>query len=26
MICDMKTESEITVDGDLLYKDGQFQI
>ena len=26
MICDMKTESEITVDADLLYKDGQFQI
>ncbi len=26
MICDMKTESEITVDGDLLYKDGQFKI
>jgi hypothetical protein len=26
MICDMRTESEITVDGDLVYKDGQFQI
>ncbi len=26
MICDMRTDSEITVDGDLLYKDGQFVI
>lgn len=26
MICDMKTDSEITVDGELFYKDGQFQI
>ena len=26
MISDIRTESEITVDGDLLYKDGQFQI
>lgn len=24
MICDMRHESEIVVDGDLLYKDGQF--
>ncbi len=24
MICDMRTDSEITVDGDLFYKDGQF--
>lgn len=26
MICDMKTESEIFVDGELFYKDGQFVI
>src|SRR5262249_35719587 len=26
MICDMRTDSEITVDGDLLYKNGQFTI
>lgn len=25
-ICDMRTDSEITVDGELFYKDGQFQI
>ena len=25
-ICDMRTESEILVDGELFYKDGQFQI
>ena len=25
-ICDVRTDSEIRVDGDLLYKDGQFQI
>jgi len=24
MICDMRTDAEITVDGDLLYKNGQF--
>ena len=24
MICDMRTDSEITVDGDLFYKNGQF--
>jgi len=24
MICDLRTDSEITVDGDLLYKNGQF--
>ena len=24
MICDMRTDSEITVDGELLYKNGQF--
>jgi aminopeptidase len=24
MICDMRTDSEIVVDGDLFYKDGQF--
>jgi aminopeptidase len=26
MICDMRTDSEIVVDGDLLYKNGQFVI
>ena len=26
MICDMRKDSEIRVDGDLFYKDGQFQI
>ena len=26
MICDMQNESEITVDGELLYKNGQFTI
>lgn len=26
MICDLRTDSEIRVDGELLYKDGQFQI
>jgi aminopeptidase len=26
MICDIRTDSEIRVDGELLYKDGQFQI
>ncbi|HKY78370.1 MAG TPA: aminopeptidase [Anaerolineales bacterium] len=26
MICDMRTDSEIRVDGDLFYKDGQFQV
>ena len=26
MISNIKSESEITVDGDSLYKDGQFQI
>ena len=26
MICDMKTDSEILVDGELFYKDGQFVI
>jgi aminopeptidase len=25
-ICDVRTDSEIRVDGELLYKDGQFQI
>jgi hypothetical protein len=24
MICDMRTDSEILVDGELFYKDGQF--
>ncbi|MDA1329885.1 MAG: aminopeptidase [Chloroflexi bacterium] len=26
MICDMRTDSEIRVDGDLFYKDGKFQV
>jgi aminopeptidase len=26
MICDMRKDSEIRVDGDLFYKDGQFQV
>ncbi len=26
MVCDMRQESHITVDGQLFYKDGQFQI
>ena len=26
MICDIREDSEIRVDGDLLYKDGKFQI
>ena len=26
MLCDMRTDSEILVDGELFYKDGQFQI
>ena len=26
MICDMRTDSEIRVDGELFYKDGQFQV
>ena len=26
MICDMRADSEITVDGDLLYKNGEFKI
>jgi aminopeptidase len=26
MICDIREDSEIRVDGELLYKDGQFQI
>lgn len=26
MICDMRQDSEITVDGDLFYKNGQFQV
>ena len=25
-ICDMRTESEILVDGELFYKDGEFQV
>lgn len=26
MICDMRTDSEITVDNELIYRDGQFQL
>jgi aminopeptidase len=26
MVCDMRQDSQITVDGQLLYKDGQFQV
>jgi aminopeptidase len=26
MICDMRKDSEIRVDGELFYKDGQFQV
>jgi aminopeptidase len=26
MICDMRTDSEMRVDGKLFYKDGQFQV
>jgi aminopeptidase len=26
MLCDVKEDSEIRVDGDLLYKDGKFAI
>ncbi|MEX2161438.1 MAG: aminopeptidase [Anaerolineales bacterium] len=26
MICDMRTDSEMRVDGELFYKDGQFQV
>ena len=26
MICDMRTDSEIVVDGELLYKNGEFVI
>ena len=26
MICDMREDSEITVDGELFYKDGEFQV
>jgi aminopeptidase len=26
MICDIREDSEILVDGDLLYKDGKFMI
>jgi aminopeptidase len=26
MICDIRKDSEIRVDGELLYKDGEFQI
>ena len=25
-ICDMRQDSEIVIDGELFYKDGQFQI
>lgn len=25
-ICDMRTDSEVWVDGELFYKDGQFQV
>jgi len=26
MICDMRTDAEIRVDGELIYKDGSFTI
>ncbi|HLV43990.1 MAG TPA: aminopeptidase, partial [Aggregatilineales bacterium] len=26
MICDMRSGGEITVDGELFYKDGEFQV
>ena len=26
MVCDMRQDSEIRVDGELFYKDGQFQV
>jgi aminopeptidase len=26
MICDMRKDSEITIDGELFYKDGEFQV